>query len=406
MALTSTSSFSGYPELELVLCCARTSMDTEISNRIKELINRGINWSKVIDIATSSRVTPLFYRNLKLIGPGKLPDFVMEQLKKYYSNNLRENLHLFRELQSILRLLETNDIPSICYKGPAFAIWLYGDLSLRHSGDLDILVRKNDVARAKDLLLSIGYKFDWPKIPLTSVQEASHLESKYNYTFVNEFTGVAIELHWGITPKYFSFPPESEWLWEQLVPQNIAGTEVLTFSPEDYLLILCVHSSNHCWMRLSWICDISELINKHPNLNWEYIIREAQLFGVKRIVLLGILITHEFLGTNINEEVLRLINADSRVRILENQVASKYLENDYIGSKAFEIPLFHLRIRERFSDKVRYCTYMGNPSSKDWVTFPSIPSNSVILFILRPLRLIFEHGLVPITRRLKNRILD
>ena len=274
---------------------------------------------------------------------------------------------------------------------------------MRHWGDLDILVRKNNVVKAKDLLLSNGFKFLWPKFPLNSVQEIAHLESKYNYTFENENTGVVLQLPWGITPKYFSFPPEPEWLWEKLVPQKIAGTEILTFLPEDYLLILCVHASNHGWMRLSWICDISELINKHPNLNWEYIIREAQLFGVKRILLLGLLIAHNFLGTYLNEEVMQHINADSRVRILEDQVATKYLRNDYIGSKAFEIPLFHLRIREWFSDKVRYCIYVANPSSKDWAKFPTIQPNSVIfIFVLRPFRLIKEHGLVPITRFLKN----
>jgi len=406
MTTTSASSVSEYPELELVLCCARTSMDSEICNRAKELTNREIDWSKLIDIATSSRVTPLLYKNLTFIEPVSIPDDVNKQLKEYYSNNLRINLRLYRELWSILKLFNLNNIQTLPYKGPVFALLIYGDLSLRNWGDLDILIHKSDVTKAKDLLFSLGYKLQWPKFELNNVQEKAHLESKYNYAFVNELTGIVIELHWGITPKYFSFPPRAEWLWERLETRNISGMEVLTFSPEDYLLILCMHSSNHCWERLGWISDISELIGKHPNLKWDYIIQEAEFFGVKRILLLGLLIAHEFLGTNLNQEVMELIDADSRVRILENQVILKFLNHDYIGSRAFEIPLFHLRMRERFFDKLRYCISMSSPSSEDWVTFPTIQSNSVIFFILRPLRLIFEHGFVPISKRLKNLIAD
>jgi hypothetical protein len=404
MAKTRPGSFSDYPELELVLCCSRTSMDSDMYNRAKDLTHLDIDWSKVIKIATNSRVTPLLFKNLTLISPAGIPDEVIEQLKEYYSNNLRINLCLYRELWSILRLFKLNDIQTLPYKGPVFALLVYGDLSLRNWGDLDILIHKSDVTKAKNLLSSLGYKLSWPKIELNDVQETAHLESKYNYSFVNELTGIVLELHWGITPKYFSFPPRAEWLWERLATQNISGMEVLTFSPEDYLLILCMHSSNHCWERLGWISDISELIGKHPNLDWGYIIHEAETFGVKRILLLGLLIARDFLGTSLNTELIQLIEADSRVKTLEEQVSLKFLNNDYIGSKALEIPLFHLRMRERFSDKLLYCLYMSNPSSKDWVIFPSIQSNSFIFFILRPLRLIFEHGFIPVTRRLKNLI--
>jgi hypothetical protein len=381
-------------------------MDSEICNRAKELTNGKIDWSKVIDIARSSKVTSLLYKNLILVNPVNIPDDVKEQLKEYYSNNLRINLGLYREFWSILRLFNLNNIQTLPYKGPVFALLIYGDLSLRNWGDLDIIIHKADVRKAKDLLFSLGYKLLWPTFALNNVQETAHLESKYNYTFVNELTGIVLELHWGITPKYFSFPPRVEWLWERLETRSISGMEVLTFSPEDYLLILCMHNSNHCWERLSWVCDISELIGKHPNLDWDYTIKEAESSGVKRILLLGLLIAYEFLNTNLNTEVKQLIDADSRVRFLEKQVILKFYNNDYIGSRAFEVPLFHLRMRERFLDKLHYCLSMSNPSSKDWGTFPTIQSNSVIFFVLRPLRLIFEHGFVPITKRLKNIITD
>jgi hypothetical protein len=406
MQALSATSFSKNPELELILCYVRRNIDIGIFNLVKELVKRDFNWQTVTEIVMSSRVMPLFYQGINSIGLDMVPDSVLDQLKKSYSENLNENLHLFRELKSILRLFDANGIASICYKGPVFAQWLYGDLSLRHSGDLDILIHKKDVARAKELIFSKGYQIHWPPFPLNNDQEASHLEAKYNYTFFNEINGVVLELHWGVTPKYFSFPPDTQWLWQQPIRLNVGGSEVYSFSPEDYLLILCVHGSNHCWIRLGWICDISEILRKHPDLDWDYIVQTAKLFGVKRILLLGLLLAHKFLGANINEGILEMIDQDPRVKKLENQVSRKYIENDFIGSRSLEIPIFHLKMRERFTDKLRYCINMGNPSSRDWAIFPGIPPNSIFFFALRPLRLIVEHGFLPISRRLKNLIID
>ncbi len=44
-----------------------------------------------------------------------------------------------------------------------------------------------------------------------------------------------------------------------------------TFSPESQILILSVHSAKHDWTKLSWICDISEFIQKE-NIDWKKII--------------------------------------------------------------------------------------------------------------------------------------
>src|SRR3712207_8653927 len=38
------------------------------------------------------------------------------------------------------------------------------------------------------------------------------------------------------------------------------------------LLILCVHGTKHIWGRLSWICDVAELLRTQPDMDWEYVL--------------------------------------------------------------------------------------------------------------------------------------
>jgi len=50
-----------------------------------------------------------------------------------------------------MALLEENGIEALTFKGPALAQMAYGDTSLRHYSDLDILIRKEQPKQAKDV---------------------------------------------------------------------------------------------------------------------------------------------------------------------------------------------------------------------------------------------------------------
>ncbi len=52
------------PEEELLLCCARTAMDSERVRRILDLVCNDINWEYLIQTAVRHGVMPLFYRSL------------------------------------------------------------------------------------------------------------------------------------------------------------------------------------------------------------------------------------------------------------------------------------------------------------------------------------------------------
>jgi hypothetical protein len=302
-----------------------------------------------------------------------------------------------------LDLFADQDIPVIPYKGSVLAQSIYGNLALRPFGDLDIIARKADVHRARDLLLSSGYNLTWPQIPLTVSQEDAYLEAKYNYKFERPDGRVVLELHWGISPKYFSVPSEPEWLWNHLEQVSMGGKSVATFSPENYLLILCVHGANHCWLyRLVWLCDIAVLLHRHPELDWEYLLGQARAQGAHRMLLVGLLLAHDLLGSQLPSDVWGMIKADETGRSLAGNSIHHFTQPNGGELPAFYIPRYQTNVRERLRDKVRYALFMSEPSVKDWSALRLPASLAFFYYLMRPIRLVVEHGWTPMKQRLRQ----
>jgi hypothetical protein len=387
------------PEVRLLLCCVRNELNKDCTETIYALLHQDLDWNKISQLGSRNGISPILYKNLKTTFPDLVPNSVLNNLKEDYLFNLRNNLHLTNQLFSVLKILNENNIQTIPYKGPILTTFFYGNLGLRQFSDLDIIIHHEDIKTAKELLQSKGYKLTWPKGKLTDKQERTHIQSKYNYRFVHEDSGVIIELHWNVTPKYFAFPRNPEWLWHNLVPVTFSDKSFYTFTPEDYLIILCVHGSNHCWIRLNWIIDISKLISKNPLLNWNQILNDAVFHRSERMLLLGLLLSHEIIGTNFPDLFWERLNYHQEVRSLALKIISKLNNNSWVGSSLLEVPRFHLRSMDNLIDRWKYFLYIQEPSSKDWAFFNLPESLYFLYYLLRPIRLGIEYGFIPIQQK-------
>ena len=147
-------------------------------------------------------------------------------------------------------------------------------------------------------------------------------------------------------------------LWERLETVSLADTPVRTLAPEDLLLILCVHGAKHYWSRLGWICDIAALLHIPRRLKWELILAQARRLGGIRMLLLGILLAHELLGTPLPEAIQPQLQADPVLPRLAVQVRARlFSDADHLLS-AIDQPSFYLGLRERLRDRARCGLYL------------------------------------------------
>ncbi|MEI7827549.1 MAG: nucleotidyltransferase family protein, partial [Euryarchaeota archaeon] len=134
------------PEEELLLCCARTRLEPPTAARVCELLEGGVDWNRLIILARQHFVTQLFYWHLRERVQNVAPAAFTQELQRDFRANVDRNLYLASELLRLLPLFETVGIPVIVFKGPVFAVNVYKNIALRTFGDLDILLRKHDLA--------------------------------------------------------------------------------------------------------------------------------------------------------------------------------------------------------------------------------------------------------------------
>ena len=222
------------PEHELLLFCARTSRTLETSVRIEALLEEKIDWEYLLPTAHVHGMVPLLYWHLDAACPEGVPEDALDSLRAHFRANSLQNLYLAGELVRLLKVFGAHGVPAVPYKGPALAASVYGNLALRQFIDLDILVHRRDVPKAKALLISAGYR---PQYRLTPAQEAALLGSRGTYVFTRDDGKSTVELHWQIV-EHFSSPLKLDRLWGRRRHTLLGGELIPILSPEETLLIL------------------------------------------------------------------------------------------------------------------------------------------------------------------------
>lgn len=146
------------PEVELLLCCARSQIDSQTAQQITQLLQLGLDWNYLLQIARRHKMLPLLYWHLHNTCGDLVSSTILDELHQYFNNNIQRNQFLLQELIKLLDIFEYHKIPVIPYKGPVLAISTHGNLALRHWWDLDFIVDKKDFVSIKKILLHEGYK--------------------------------------------------------------------------------------------------------------------------------------------------------------------------------------------------------------------------------------------------------
>ena len=357
------------PGLELLLCCARRRLDADLFARVGELLEQRLDWDVLLSLANAHGLSPLLYWHLGRNFSPLLPSSVAEGLQDLFQHNARRNLLLTLELVNLLKLLASKNIAVVPFKGPTLAEALYGNIALRQCTDLDIFIRPDDLAAGIKTLVSEGYT---PGFQLSPPQQAAWGRSHYEYGLLSP-SGALIEFQWAIVPRYFSLPLSTEQLWQGLRTIQIGGVDVPALSPENLLLVLCIHGGKHQWNRLVWLSDIAEIIQLHADLDWDHAVRQARAHHAERMLLLGLSLIHTVFGTGLPENIHLCLAEDRAVISLNKQVCQTLVRTSETGEMAAHA--FLMRTRERWIDKVHYVLrFILTPTSEEWslVSLPKI----------------------------------
>jgi hypothetical protein len=388
--MTSAVSDSICPEKQLLRYCSRTKLDPPLAEEITKLLELELDWGYILDEAEENSITPLVGRHLHAIATNAVPSAAAERLKNVCRANTIRCLFLSAELIKILDLFRSYGIQGIPYKGPALAVQAYGDVTLREFEDLDIILRQSDLPKAHEVMLGLGYrpKFDWILSPGAA---ASTVPGEYNYR--DEKRRLMVELHTELTLRHFPKAPDLDEFSQRLVSVKLNDQEVRTFPVEDGLPILCIHGAKDFWERFSWIADISELVRRYENLDWDVTIRRARALSAERMFNLGLSLAAELLDTPVPSEILQRVQADRVAADVTSEITNRLMSRSYRTLDAPGRFNFRRRMVPGTFEGWRYAMRLSVvPAEEDWQMM-RLPGPLAPLYIaLRPFRLLKKYG--------------
>lgn len=303
-----------------------------------------VDWEALPRLVEFHRVGPLLERALLADGAPAIPEPVKAKMTASVRANSNRNLFLTGELVRLLKQLQSQNVTAIPFKGPLLSLWLYHDPALRHYSDLDILVRQQDVPIARAVIHALGYK----PSEAHSYHDSFRLE-RGSLTF-------RLELHWHlmIQPDVFPFAPDFEQVWGRCAPLSFADQTTLALAPEDLLLFLCAHGSRHLWFRLQWICDVTQLLQRTPQLDWDSLFDRARWAGGLRMLSFGLLLAHDLLGAPLPPAIERRLRHTAAINRLVRQVEHQFFSGPLTILKPWKEIFFPLLLIDRLSDRLTY----------------------------------------------------
>lgn len=375
------------PETELLLCCAAPASGPR-AERMRALSGQTLDWPYLLNTAAAHALTPLLYWGLKAVRPETIPASLAESFQENTRNCVQRTADLFQ----LMDLFAAEGIDTLPFKGPTLAMAAYGNLVLRQFVDLDLLVHKKDALRARAVLLGKGYSTG---LELNSKWEEAYLRNYDEFGLLGPCGSPLVELHWAVTPRFFSVPLDTAQFWDRATSVNLGNRAVPAPGVEDLLLVLCLHGAKHCWPRLSMVSDIAWLMAA-SKIRWDDVLERARRLGSLRMLLLGVELAASLLAVSLPEPILRGVAADRSVQTLAAQVTADLLQSRVPERSILGAGAFHMRARERWQDRVRYGVRLTTRVGvEDWQV-ADLPSSLAFLYpMLRFPRLLRKYGMRP-----------
>lgn len=155
--------------------------------------------------------------------------------------------------KEVIAGLNNQGIPSLLIKGNALAREVYRDENSRTSGDIDILLKEEDLAKADLELLRMGYTRR-EEGPLSFWVHRLHHAV---YHLSNNET--ILEMHWNFgIPGYFNL--SSAAIWREVI---LIDSRPARLTPEMTLVLLLTHHQLHCFLSLRILVDILHAIHRY-----------------------------------------------------------------------------------------------------------------------------------------------
>lgn len=225
----------------MVQMCGTRLPDGLGEDLVRETTSGTLNWNIVMALAARNRTVAFLHAALKKLGiADRMPPPLVEHLRRDYMHNYQRNLAFEAEVKQLLASFEEAGLPLIVIRGVMMSERVFGNPALRSSNDIDILIRREDLPRVKEVVRPLGFVQD-PRSLDDAFYERHHLHLPY----LKIERLVLLEIHWSYDHKYTPFNIDTGVTFAEARPVDYQGARALELGPEDLLVMLCLHAFKH-----------------------------------------------------------------------------------------------------------------------------------------------------------------
>ncbi len=370
-------------EWALLLECARPQPDLR---RLAERLRAPLDWSSLVAFAEDHGVLGLVAARLVAYNENVIPPEHRDSVRAWRRAQTLFTMNLTVEMFRLFDSFAAAGVEALVIKGPVLSARCYGDPGLRQYGDLDLIVRDKDILRATELMLSLGYE---ASVPVSAIK-AKKVPGEY--VFRQSSTKLLVEIHTEGTFRYHPRPLPVEKLFGRQARVKVDPLDVPALSPEDELILICIHGAKHFWERLSYVADVAAFVSRQE-LDWRRVKLAAEEVCGKRMLHVGLRLAADLLGAPLPENVAAEVRSDSAVGRLAKQIIQWLPAAGSAPPGIFERAMFRIRMRGGIFSGAAYLIRLSfSPTEEDWVEGAENKRHWFLDALGRPFRLARKYG--------------
>lgn len=378
-----TDSSTDVAEWALLLECARPNPNIK---RLNELLSQPVDWPDLFKLAEAHGVLGLAATRLRDCSQAAIPMEIAQELRERHRAQVLCTLRLTAEMFRLFDSFAAAGLEALVIKGPVLSARCYDDPGVRHYGDLDLIAYDKDILRFTELMLGLGYE---PSVPLTAIRAK---KAPGEYAFRHSGTKLLVEFHTELTFRYHPRRIPLDRLLKRQVRVKIDVREIPALSPEDELILICIHGAKHLWERLSYIADVAAFVSKQE-LDWKRVKLAADEVGAERMLYVGLQLAADVLDAPIPAKFTASVPSDPAVERLARQVVQWLPAAGSAPPGIFTRAIFRMRMRGGIFSGPAYLLRLSlSPTEEDWVEGLENKRHWLLDALRRPFRLARKYG--------------
>ena len=315
-------------------------------------IKENFDWELFYSFANTNKVIPIVYDELKQLENIIIPKKIENNMFFYTKFIIEKNFTYSNELKKLNDVLNTHKIDFVAYKGIILSQYIYQNVGIRPTLDLDIMIKVEDLDKIKNILNLNNYEYSKP-LSKNLLKNLKFIIKKYIGDKI-----VYIDTHWRVSNLLLQMKVGYDEMISEAKLINFYGTKINLLNPEAHFIIIAMHHFGKNEMSLKQFIDLVVILEKFKDeLNWTKLVMLSKKWKVYKLTLYSLKICQEIINNNLPNKISQLIENECDKKFINKNINSFNLNKGKLNENVKDIFIgrikLHLKIRDNFWIKLK-----------------------------------------------------